>query len=171
MNYKLTTLLLLTITLTPLYGNGLLFQVSKEAKTQSGFIKQDVVQMAAQDPNLQSFVFALQATGLDHTLRGPGPYTIFAPNNEAFKKFGMTKFSNLSPENKAHLKEILLYHIVPGKMMSTDLETATVPTANGRDLKIQVSGSEIRVNGAHVVEDDIDGSNGVIHVINEVLIP
>lgn len=168
---KTKLIIIALLALAPLFGNDLLFQVSKEANNHSGLIKQDVVQMAAQDPNLQSFVLALQATGLDHTLRGPGPYTIFAPNNEAFKKFGTTKFTNLTPENKEHLKEILLYHIVPGKLLTSDLQTAVVPTANGRDLKIQVSGSEIRVNTARVIENDIDGSNGVIQVINEVLTP
>lgn len=141
-------------------------------KANPPYIQENVVQTAAQDPDIQTFVFALQAAGLASLLEGPGPYTLFAPNNEAFKKMGRDKLADLlRPENKEQLREILLNHVVPGKIMTTGLQTMNAQTANGKELKIQVTGSGIKVNGAQVVGGDIEASNGMIHVIDNVLLP
>lgn len=144
------------------FGEAFLFK-SKNQNTENVITKiivENVVESAAQDPNLQEFVIALQETGLDTILQGPGPYTIFAPNNEAFKELG-------NESNKEKLKEILLYHIVPGRLSISDLKTDTLPTANGKQLTVKGT----TVNGAQILKDNIEASNGVVYIIDKVLIP
>lgn len=148
------------------------FAMDKANKPSIPYIEENVVQSAAQDPNLQTFVFALQAAGLASLLEGPGPYTVFAPTNEAFENLGKEKLDELlKPENKEKLRAILLYHVVPGTILTNRLQTMTAQTANGKELKIQVTGSDIKINGAQIVHGDMEASNGVIHVINNVLLP
>ena len=115
---------------------------------------------------------ALKAAGLVDTLKGPGPFTVFAPTDEAFKKLPAgTVESLLKPENKAKLVGILTYHVVPGKVMSTDLTNEMMATTvQGGDLTIMTEGG-VTVNGANVTTADIETSNGVIHVIDTVIIP
>lgn len=131
-----------------------------------------VNQVAAEDANLSTLVGLIQAAELNEILDGEGPYTIFAPTNSAFEKLPEGTVENLKdPSNKEKLKAILLYHVVPGKVLSTDVKTAKVPTANGKELDIVVVGSEVKVNRGKVIKTDLEGKNGVIHEIDTVLLP
>ena len=120
-----------------------------------------------------TLVAAVKAAGLVDTLKGPGPFTVFAPTDEAFAKLPSGALEELmKPENKAKLKSVLTYHVVPGKVMSRDvvkLESAT--TAEGNTIKVTASDNGVMVNDAHVVKADIAASNGVIHVIDKVILP
>lgn len=151
-------------------AHGVLFltQDTKMHSHHADLIQENVLDMAAQDPDLETFVNAVQAAGLTRVLQGPGPFTIFAPNNEAFKKLGPNL---LKPENKDTLRKILLYHITPGTIAAEELHPGPLPTADGLDLTISVSDSMIKVNNANIVQSDILGSNGAIQVIDTVLLP
>ena len=117
-------------------------------------------------------VAAVQAAGLVETLKSEGPFTVFAPTDEAFAALPAgTVETLLKPENKAQLIAILTYHVVSGKVMSGDLSNGmTAPTVQGSDITIMTEGG-VTVNGANVVSADIETSNGVIHVIDAVIIP
>jgi uncharacterized surface protein with fasciclin (FAS1) repeats len=120
-----------------------------------------------------TLVAAVKAAGLVDTLKGPGPFTVFAPTDEAFAKLPAgTLETLLQPENKAKLRSILLYHVVPGRVMAGDvIKLDAAKTAEGQDLIIKVSTRGVMVNNAHVTKTDIEASNGVIHVIDTVLLP
>ena len=131
-----------------------------------------IVEIAAANSNFSTLVTAVKAAGLAETLSGKGPFTVFAPTNAAFAKLPAgTLDSLLKPENKAKLRAILLYHVVPGTVMSTDIKPGAVKTAEGQDIKLAVAGGKVTVNDATVTTADIKASNGVIHVIDTVLIP
>jgi uncharacterized surface protein with fasciclin (FAS1) repeats len=132
----------------------------------------DIVDIASSNPDFSTLVTAIKAAGLVDTLKGPGPFTVFAPTNEAFAALPKgTLQTLLKPENKAKLVAILTYHVVPGKVMSTDLKNGMMAkTVEGKDVTFKV-GNGVMVNGAHVVKADIVASNGVIHVIDKVLLP
>jgi uncharacterized surface protein with fasciclin (FAS1) repeats len=131
----------------------------------------DIVDTAAGAGSFTTLVAAVTAAGLVETLKGPGPFTVFAPNDEAFKALGTTVDDLLKPENKDKLVSILTYHVVPGKVMSADLkdgmETATV---NGETVMIDLDNGAM-VDDAKVVTADIEATNGVIHVIDKVILP
>jgi transforming growth factor-beta-induced protein len=116
---------------------------------------------------------ALQAAGLIDTLKGPGPFTVFAPTDEAFAKLPAGTVQDLlKPENKEKLRAILLYHVVPGKVMSSQVVKLTsAKTLNGESLTIKVENGKVMVNDATVIKPDVQASNGVIHVIDTVLLP
>ncbi|MGL4543235.1 MAG: fasciclin domain-containing protein [Polymorphobacter sp.] len=130
--------------------------------------------VATQAGQFTTLVAALKAAGLVDTLAGKGPFTVFAPTDAAFAKLpaGTVK-SLLEPANKAKLTSILTYHVVPGKTLSTALagKTLTVKTVEGASLKIDATGSSVKVNNATVIGADVAASNGVIHVIDTVLMP
>jgi uncharacterized surface protein with fasciclin (FAS1) repeats len=132
-----------------------------------------IVDVAAGAPQFKTLVAAVKAAGLAETLSGKGPFTVFAPTDDAFAKLPAgTVDTLLKPENKAKLKAILLYHVVPGDVKSGDLKSGDVATADdGKTLKVEVSGSDVKINDASVTKADIPASNGVIHVIDSVLIP
>jgi uncharacterized surface protein with fasciclin (FAS1) repeats len=131
-----------------------------------------IVEVAAGAPQFSTLVTAVKAAGLAATLSGTGPFTVFAPTNDAFAKLPAgTVDSLLKPENVAKLKAILLYHVVPGTVKSTDLKNGNVVTAEGQPVKVDLSGSSPRINDAAVTKADIPASNGVIHAIDTVLIP
>lgn len=135
--------------------------------------KPDIVDIAASNPDFSTLVTAIKAAGLTETLKGKGPYTVFAPTNEAFAKLPKgTLAMLLKPQNKAKLVKVLTYHVVPGKVTSDQLagKTMSVATVEGQKLHIDAR-KGVKVNGADVVKADIMASNGVIHVINKVLIP
>jgi len=119
-----------------------------------------------------TLVAAVQAAGLVDTLTGEGPFTVFAPTDDAFAALPEgTVESLLLPENKDQLVAILTYHVVPGKVMSTDLSDGMMAaTVEGSDVTIDLSDG-VMVNGANVVTADIETSNGVIHVIDSVILP
>lgn len=133
---------------------------------------QTVVEIAAGNPDFSTLVAAVQAAGLAETLSGEGPFTVFAPTNAAFAALPAGTVENLlKPENKDQLVAILTYHVVPGRVLAADvvgLDTAT--TVNGAAIDISTEGG-VKVNNANVTATDIQGSNGVIHVIDAVILP
>ena len=134
--------------------------------------EKNIVKVAAGAGQFDTLVAAVKAGGLVETLSGPGPFTVFAPTDEAFAKLPKgTVESLLKPENKEKLVAILTYHVVPGKVMAADVATGEAKTANGKELPIKVSSGKVKAGSANVVKTDIVASNGVIHVIDEVLMP
>jgi uncharacterized surface protein with fasciclin (FAS1) repeats len=114
----------------------------------------------------------VKAAGLVETLNGKGPFTVFAPTDEAFAKLPAGTVENLlKPENKEKLVAVLTYHVLPGELMAADVRTTNAKTVNGKKLAIKVHDGKVTVGGANVVKTDIAASNGVIHVIDAVLIP
>ena len=132
----------------------------------------DIVAVAAGAGNFNTLVAAVKAAGLVQTLQGAGPFTVFAPTDEAFGKLPAgTVESLLKPENKEKLVGILTYHVIPGKVMAADVKTMKAKTVNGQELAINVGNGMVMVNNAHVVSTDVAASNGVIHVIDTVVLP
>lgn len=133
---------------------------------------QDIVGLAVDTESLSTLVAAVKAAGLVETLQGDGPFTVFAPTNEAFAALPEgTLESLLKPENKDQLIAILTYHVVAGKVMSTDLSDGMkAATVNGAEVTITTMGGA-KVNGANVVAADVVASNGVVHVIDAVILP
>ncbi len=123
--------------------------------------------------HFNTLVAAVKAAGLVETLKGPGPFTVFAPTDEAFAKLPPgTLETLLQPENKEKLQKILTYHVVAGAVMAKDVvKLHSAKTVEGGSLHIKTAGSGVMVNGAHVLKTDITTSNGVIHVIDTVLLP
>lgn len=134
--------------------------------------EKNIVEIAQSNSDFSTLVKALIAADLVSVLEGQGPFTVFAPTNAAFDKLPAGTLENLlKPENKAKLAAILTYHVVPAKVLAADVKTMKAKSVNGKDLDIKVAGSNVTVNDAKVVKTDIVGSNGVIHVIDTVLIP
>lgn len=133
----------------------------------------DIVDTAVAAGQFNTLATALTAAGLVDTLKGPGPFTVFAPTDAAFAKLPTgTVDSLLKPENKSKLTAILTYHVVPGKVMAADVvKLKEAKTANGAMVKIKVDGSNVMIDDAKVTATDIAASNGVIHVINSVILP
>lgn len=133
----------------------------------------DIVDTAVSAGKFKTLVAAVQAAGLAETLKSPGPFTVFAPTDEAFAALPAgTVDSLLKPENKDQLVSILTYHVVSGKVMSTDIagKKTSAPTVQGASLDIDAT-SGVKVNDANVTGADVAASNGVIHVIDKVLLP
>ncbi len=130
-----------------------------------------VVEIAAANKDFSTLVAAVKAAGLAETLSGTGPFTIFAPTNEAFAKLPAGTVENLlKPENKAKLAGILTYHVVAGKVLAADVKAGKVKTVNGAEATITTEGG-VKIDKAKVVKTDIVGKNGVIHVIDTVIMP
>lgn len=138
----------------------------------AGGHSKDIVDTAVAAGSFNTLAAALTAAGLVDTLKGEGPFTVFAPTDEAFAALPAgTVDTLLLPENKDQLTAILTYHVVPGAVMSTDLtEGMTAATVNGADVTITLDGGA-KVNGATITTADIAASNGVIHVIDTVIMP
>ena len=132
----------------------------------------DIVDTAVGAGSFTTLVAAVQAAGLVDTLKGEGPFTVFAPTDEAFAALPEGTVENLlKPENKDQLIAILTYHVVAGKVMSGDLSNNMMATTvQGSDVTIMTEGG-VSVNGANVVTADIEASNGIIHVIDAVILP
>jgi uncharacterized surface protein with fasciclin (FAS1) repeats len=135
--------------------------------------KKDIVDTAVAAGDFKTLAAALQAAGLVDTLKGPGPFTVFAPTDEAFAKLPAGTVEDLlKPENKQKLISILTYHVVAGKVMAKDVaKLHEAKTVNGQDVKIMVEGSKVMADNSNVVKTDIQCTNGVIHVIDTVLMP
>jgi uncharacterized surface protein with fasciclin (FAS1) repeats len=133
----------------------------------------DIVDTAVAAGSFKTLAKALAAADLVGTLKGAGPFTVFAPTDEAFAKLPAGTLENLlKPENKAQLSRILTYHVVSGKVMAADVvKLKSARAVSGDDVSITVMGSGVTVNSSNVVKTDIAASNGVIHVIDTVLIP
>ena len=131
----------------------------------------DIVAVASSTEGFSTLVAALSAAGLVETLQGEGPFTVFAPNDEAFAALPAGLLEKLLlPENIAVLTSILTYHVVAGKVMSTDVTTGDAATVEGSTLALDTM-SGVMVNDATVIAADVEASNGVIHVIDKVLVP
>lgn len=132
----------------------------------------DIVDTAVEAGSFSTLVAAVEAAGLADTLKGEGPFTVFAPTDEAFAALPEGTVDDLlKPENKEKLTSILTYHVVPGKVMSSDLSDGqTAETVEGSEVTIKTEGG-VMVNDANVTSADIEASNGVIHVIDAVLMP
>lgn len=135
--------------------------------------EKDVVDTAIAAGQFETLAAALEAAGLVATLKGTGPFTVFAPTDEAFAKLPAGAVENLlKPENKQKLTAILTYHVVAGKVMAADVAGLDqTKSVNGKMIDIEVEGSTVKVNDAAVTAADIAASNGVIHVIDEVIMP
>lgn len=135
--------------------------------------KPDIVDTAVSAGSFKTLVAAVKAAGLVETLKGPGPFTVFAPTDEAFAKLPAgTVESLLKPENKAKLQAILTYHVVPGAVKAADVVKLTgAKTVQGQNVAIKVADGKVMVDGATVLKTDIETSNGVIHVIDSVILP
>lgn len=133
----------------------------------------DIVDNAVNSNEHTTLVAAVKAAGLVETLKGPGPFTVFAPTNAAFEKLPKgTVESLLLPENKAKLTSILTYHVVPGALKAEDLQDGqTLTTVQGETLTVSKKGGVVMINGATVTTPDVVSSNGVTHVIDTVLLP
>ena len=143
------------------------------AKATNATADKTVVEIAAGDPSFSTLVAAVKAAGLAETLSGPGPFTVFAPTDEAFAKLPAGTVENLlKPENKEKLAGILTYHVVAGNVKAADVVKITeAKTVNGKVAKIAVKDGAVTVDNANVVKTDIIGKNGVIHVIDAVILP
>jgi uncharacterized surface protein with fasciclin (FAS1) repeats len=133
----------------------------------------DIVDTAVAAGSFKTLAAALQAAGLIDTLKSKGPFTVFAPTDEAFAKLPAGTVDDLlKPENKAKLVAILTYHVVPGKVLAAQVtKMSSAKTVNGESLTISVNGSSVMVDNAKVVKTDILCSNGVIHIIDSVVLP
>ncbi|MDZ7756480.1 fasciclin domain-containing protein [Rhodohalobacter sp.] len=133
----------------------------------------DIVSIAQDTDNLSTLVAAIEAAGLVDVLKGDGPFTVFAPTNAAFEALpDGTLESLLMPENRDQLVKILTYHVISGEVMSGDLSNGMkAGTVEGSEVTITLGDFGVRVNGANVEAADIDASNGVIHVIDAVILP
>ena len=132
----------------------------------------NIVETALNAGTFKTLVKALSAAELVETLKGAGPFTVFAPNDEAFAKVPSNTINDLlKPENKEKLKAALTYHFVSGKVMSTDAaRLTTAKTVNGQELRIDATDG-VKINNAKIITPDIEATNGVIHIIDAVLMP
>ena len=129
----------------------------------------DIVDTAVAAGSFKTLVTAVQAAGLVDTLKGPGPFTVFAPTDAAFAKIPKAQLDALLAD-KAKLTAVLTYHVVPGKVMAKDVKAGKVKTVQGSELTISTTGG-VKVDAANVVTTDVAASNGVIHVIDTVVLP
>lgn len=136
-------------------------------------MKKDIVDTAVEAGQFETLVAAVQAAELVDTLKGEGPFTVFAPTDEAFAALPEgTVDELLKPENQSQLQAILTYHVVPGKIMAEDAMAAdSATTVQGQDLTLTTTDGSVMVNDATVIQADVEASNGVIHVIDGVLMP
>jgi len=158
------------VILTAISGTAVYAQcdTNKDKKSSS-----DIVDLAVSTEFLSTLVAAVQAGDLVATLKGDGPFTVFAPTNDAFAALPAGTLEDLlKPENKDKLIAILSYHVVAGKVMSSDLSDGMkATTVEGSDIMVNISESGVKINDASVTAADIEASNGIVHVIDRVIIP
>lgn len=147
--------------------------VKEEPVTPPAEAPKDIVDIASASPDHSTLVAAVQAAGLVETLKGAGPFTVFAPTNAAFNALPAgTVDGLLKPEKKADLTKILTYHVVAGSVKAADLvDGQKVKTLQGGELTVSIKDGKVMIGGANVTAADLTGSNGVIHVIDAVLLP
>lgn len=144
----------------------------KQASAATCEKTKDIIAVASGADNFKTLVAAVKAAGLVETLQGEGPFTVFAPTDEAFAKLPAGTVANLlKPENREQLIAILKYHVVPGKVLAADVKTMEAKTAQGQSVKLKVSDSGVTVDNAKIVKTDLMAANGVIHVIDTVILP
>lgn len=134
---------------------------------------ESIVELATGDKNLSTLVRALQAGDLVDTLKGKGPFTVFAPTNDAFDRLPDGTLEDvMKPENKAKLQDILKHHVVQGRQMSSKVaKQSTISPMDGSSLRIQSKGDRVRIGDATIRQTDLEAGNGVVHVIDRVLLP
>jgi transforming growth factor-beta-induced protein len=148
------------------------FALATPAKAKSAAQAGTIVEVAASNPSVSTLVTAVKAAGLVETLSGKGPFTVFAPTNEAFNALPKGTLEKLlKPENRDSLRKVLTYHVVSGDLMAKDLRSGKVATVEGNSVAVKVDSHGVSVNGSNVVKADVNTSNGVIHVIDKVLLP
>jgi len=132
----------------------------------------NIVELAVETESLSTLVTAVKAAGLVETLSGEGPFTVFAPTNDAFAALPAGVLDDLlKPENKQRLVDVLTYHVIGAKVMSTDLSDGqTAATVQGEEIKVDLSDG-VAISGSKVAAADIEASNGVVHVVNSVILP
>ena len=147
--------------------------IAVPSATATDNARKDIVQTALDAGSFTTLATALTEAGLVETLQGKGPFTVFAPTDAAFGKLPAGTLDELlKPENKAKLTAILTYHVVPGKVLAADVvKLKSAKTVQGGEIAIAVEGGKVKVNGANVTATDIDCTNGVIHVIDAVILP
>jgi len=163
---KVSTKLLLAIAALPLV-------LSANVNADHHGMTKDIVDTAIGAGQFNTLVAAVQAAGLVDTLKGEGPFTVFAPTDEAFARLPAGTVEDLlKPENRETLVAVLTYHVLPGKVMSADImgKTAEVATVQGSNLSVDATDG-VKVDGANVITADIETSNGVIHIIDTVVLP
>ena len=136
----------------------------------TGAYAKDIVDTAVSAGSFNTLVTAVKAAGLVDTLKGPGPFTVFAPTDEAFAKIPKEQLEALL-KDKEKLTAVLTYHVVAGKVMAADVKPGNVPTVQGQALRVAAGDGKVSVNGATVVKADVVADNGVIHVIDRVVLP
>jgi uncharacterized surface protein with fasciclin (FAS1) repeats len=149
------------------------FAQPANAQMHSHEMTPDIVDVAISAGSFNTLVAAVEAAGLVETLKGDGPFTVFAPTDEAFAKLPEgTLESLLQPENKDQLIAILTYHVVPGKVMASDVVgLSSAETVQGQELEVSIKDGAPMVDNAKIIQTDISASNGVIHVIDSVVLP
>lgn len=130
----------------------------------------DIVDTASSAGSFNTLVTAIQAADLVPALKGAGPFTVFAPTDEAFAKIPQEQLNALL-QDKAALSKVLTYHVIPGQVMAQDVKTGSVNTVEGSSVSIAVQDGKVMINNANVVTTDVVADNGVIHVIDTVLLP
>lgn len=138
--------------------------------SQAAMAAQDIVDTAVGAGQFKTLVTAVKAAGLVDTLKGPGPFTVFAPTDAAFAKLPAGTVEALLKDT-AKLKSILTYHVVAGKVMAKDVKTGEAKTVQGQTVALKADGGKVSVNGANVVMADVAATNGVIHAIDTVIMP
>jgi len=142
----------------------------QQASTPRAAASKNIVDTAITAGNFTTLVAGIKAAGLTDTLNGRGPFTIFAPTDEAFKRLPTGAWDALLKDT-AKLKAVLSYHVITGHVLAQDVKSGDVMTVQGTPLAAVVSSSDLQVNGAHVRQRDITASNGVIHAIDAVIMP
>ena len=172
--FKLKTVLASAITAAVLAAGASVasaqdMQYQKTAGTAS-VAKADIIDTAVGAGQFTTLAKALTAAGLIDTLKGPGPFTVFAPTDAAFAKIPPAQLNALLAD-KAALTKVLTYHVVSGEALAADVKTGQVKTVEGQSLNVVVSSMGVKVNNANVIKTDVMASNGVIHVIDTVVLP
>ncbi len=160
---SITALLITSLGVSAGYG---------KKKDASYGAKKDIVATAAANEDFSTLVAAVKAAGLVETLQSEGPFTVFAPTNDAFAKLPEGTVADLlKPENKDKLIAILTYHVIPGKVMAADVKPMMTKTVQGEKVQFTTKKGKVMINGAKIVATDILTTNGVIHVIDSVILP
>ncbi len=170
--YKVRTVIVAALTAVGLslaMGSALAQGYATGARTAPA-AKGDIVDTAVGAGQFSTLAKALTAAGLIETLKGPGPFTVFAPTDAAFAKIPADKLNALLAD-KAALTKVLTYHVVPGKVVAADVKTGSVKTVQGQSLNIKATAGGVSVNDAKVIKTDVMASNGVIHAIDTVILP
>ncbi len=159
--------------LSVIFAFSMMLVVSSQAYADCGTCDKTIVENAVASKDFSTLVAAVKAAGLVETLSGKGPFTVFAPTNKAFEKLPEgTVAELLKPENKEKLTAVLTYHVVPGKVLAADvLKLSKAKTVQGSEVEIKVNDGKVKVDEANVVKTDIVSKNGVIHVIDSVILP